>query len=63
VTDGPTPASIRPNPASGDPDSRIAAALARLDECAGLPLGAQVEVFADLHRRLAEILSDPRAQA
>lgn len=44
-------------------EPRISAALARLDECVHLSPSAQIEVFADIHRRLAEVLADPSARA
>jgi hypothetical protein len=34
-------------------------ALSRLAEVDALPLSEQVEVFADIHRRLAAVLADP----
>lgn len=49
--------------AAVEPEPRISSALARLDECSQLTASAQIEVFADIHRRLAEVLADPRAQA
>jgi hypothetical protein len=60
---GPNPASIGPNAPAAQDDPRIRAALARLGECVSLPAFDQIEVFQDVHRRLAEVLSDPRAQA
>lgn len=39
---------------TGDP--RVDAVVARLDELAGLPVPAHVEVFADVHQRLQELL-------
>ncbi len=44
-------------------DPRVADALSRLAEVDALPLGEQVEVYADIHRRLAGVLSDPDSQA
>ncbi|MGB7980510.1 MAG: hypothetical protein WCF36_06915 [Candidatus Nanopelagicales bacterium] len=38
-------------------------ALSRLAELADLPLADQVEVFTDIHRRLAGVLADPDSQA
>ncbi|WP_147341479.1 hypothetical protein, partial [Actinomadura logoneensis] len=39
---------------TGDP--RVDAVVARLDELAGLPVPAHVEVFADVHQGLQELL-------
>ena len=44
-------------------DPRVDDALSRLAEVDALPLGEQVEVYADIHRRLAGVLSDPDSQA
>lgn len=44
-------------PPTGDP--RVDDALSRLAELDGLPLTEQVEVFTDVHRRLAAVLADP----
>lgn len=51
--------STRPD--AGDP--RVDDALSRLAEVDRLPLIEQVEVFADIHRRLAAVLSDPVSRA
>lgn len=61
----PTPGDLRrPElPQDGAPDPRVADALSRLDELEGLPLSDQVEVFTDIHRRLAAVLADPDSQA
>lgn len=57
---------------SGDPrveasepasDPRVDDALSRLAELGDLPLAEQVEVFGDIHRRLAAVLADPGSQA
>ena len=48
-------------PASADP--RVDDALSRLGEVDSLPLGEQVEVFTDIHRRLAAVLADPDSRA
>ena len=45
------------------PDPRIADALSRLDELDSLPLGEQVSVYTDIHRRLSAVLSDPDSRA
>jgi len=44
-------------------DPRVDDALSRLAEVDSLPLTEQVEVYADIHRRLAGVLSDPDSQA
>jgi hypothetical protein len=44
-------------------DPRVDDALSRLAEVDALPLTEQVEVYADIHRRLAGVLSDPDSQA
>jgi hypothetical protein len=49
------------SPTSADP--RVDDALSRLAEVDALPLPEQVEVYADIHRRLAGVLSDPDSQA
>lgn len=46
-----------------DNDPRVIAAVARLGECETLPADEQIAVYADIHRRLAEVLADPAAQA
>lgn len=43
--------------ATGDP--RVDDAVSRLAEVDALPLAEQVEVFTDIHRRLAAVLADP----
>ena len=45
--------------ATRSPDPRVDDALSRLAEVDALPLGEQVEVFTDIHRRLAAVLADP----
>jgi hypothetical protein len=64
-----------PDPAPGGPEERVTAesaatadprvddALSRLGELDALPLTEQVEVYTDIHRRLAAVLSDPDSQA
>ena len=49
----------------GEPgrDPRVDDALSRLAELEQLPLAEQVEVYADIHRRLAAVLSDPDSRA
>ena len=65
----PTPGDLRrpagpvTPPQDGAPDPRVADALSRLDELEGLPLPDQVDVFTDIHRRLAAVLADPDSQA
>lgn len=44
-------------------DPRVVDALSRLSELDGLPLAEQVDVFADIHRRLAAVLADPDSSA
>lgn len=61
------PTTGTPNPAaSGAPtsdDPRVDDALSRLGEVETLPLAEQVEVFTDIHRRLAAVLADPDSRA
>ena len=51
--------------ATGEP--RVDAALARLDELAGLPVTEHTRVFDDVHRRLEDVLGElgtgPAAEA
>ncbi|WP_034487932.1 hypothetical protein [Actinomadura oligospora] len=51
---GPVPGGAGASAPTGDP--RVDAVVARLDELAGLPVPAHVEVFADVHQRLQELL-------
>lgn len=44
-------------------DPRVDDAVARLADVDALPVAEQVEVYADIHRRLAAVLSDPDSQA
>ena len=44
-------------------DPRVDDALSRLAEIDTLPLTEQVEVYTDIHRRLAGVLADPDSQA
>ena len=44
-------------------DPRVDDALSRLAEIDNLPLTEQVEVYTDIHRRLAGVLADPDSQA
>jgi len=44
-------------------DPRVDDALSRLAELDRLPLPEQVEVFTDIHRRLAAVLADPDSRA
>lgn len=54
--------SVQPSvPTTSDP--RVDDALSRLAEVDSLPLTEQVEVYTDIHRRLAGVLSDPDSQA
>lgn len=41
-----------------DPDVRVEAAMARLDELADLPVNDHVEIYADIHDRISGTLSD-----
>ena len=53
-------------PATGMPptaDPRVDDAVSRLAEVETLPFAEQVAVYADIHRRLAGVLSDPDSQA
>lgn len=43
-------------PATAEP--RVDAALARLDELAGLPVTEHTRVFDDVHRRLEDVLGE-----
>ena len=54
-------ATIPGAPACDDP--RVDDALSRLGEVEALPLAEQVEVFTDIHRRLAAVLADPDSRA
>jgi hypothetical protein len=45
------------------PDPRVDDALSRLAEIEALPLAEQVQVYTDIHRRLAGVLADPDSQA
>jgi hypothetical protein len=56
-----TPTPGTPTPSTADP--RVDDALSRLAEMDALPLTEQVEVYADIHRRLAGVLADPDSQA
>ncbi|MFC4914049.1 hypothetical protein [Actinomadura gamaensis] len=58
---GPAPGGAGGSAPSGDP--RVDAVVARLDELAGLPVPAHVEVFADVHQRLQELLVSADADA
>ena len=57
----PAPESVPAQVRSADP--RVDDALSRLAEIDQLPLAEQVEVFGDIHRRLAAVLADPDSQA
>jgi hypothetical protein len=69
---GPAPGADSPPERSQEPgqpqssttaDPRVDDALSRLSELEALPLSEQVEVYTDIHRRLAGVLSDPDSQA
>lgn len=71
-TPGALPAAASQSGLSGQPgaqaptepgDPRVEDALSRLAEVDALPLADQVEVFTDVHRRLAAVLADPDSQA
>ena len=47
---------------ASSPDPRVDDALSRLAEVDSLPLAEQVEVFTDIHRRLAAVLADPESR-
>ncbi len=49
--------------AASSADPRVDDAVARLADVNALPVAEQVEVYADIHRRLAAVLSDPDSQA
>lgn len=55
--DQPPQAAAPGIPATGDP--RVDDALSRLAEVDQLPLAEQVDVFSDIHGRLAAVLADP----
>ena len=66
----PDPASVPagqgaalPDTSSTSADPRVDDALSRLAEIDNLPLTEQVEVYTDIHRRLAGVLADPDSQA
>lgn len=59
----PDSAAVPSEPAPASPDPRVDDALSRLAEVDSLPLTEQVEVFTDIHRRLAGVLADPDSQA
>jgi hypothetical protein len=54
------PAVPQDHPSSGDP--RVDDAWSRLAEVEALPLAEQVEVYTDIHRRLAAVLADPESR-
>ena len=62
ATEGAEPEAAAPEPPTSS-DPRVADALSLLAEVQRLPLEEQVEVFADIHRRLAGVLADPDSQA
>lgn len=61
--DNEAPATLAPAPSATPADPRVDDALSRLAEIDQLPLAEQVEVFGDIHRRLAAVLADPDSQA
>jgi hypothetical protein len=54
---------VVPGPPAGPGDPRVDDAVSRLAEIDALPLAEQVEVYTDIHRRLAGFLADPDSQA
>jgi hypothetical protein len=52
-----------PDASTRSADPRVDDALSRLAEIDNLPLTEQVEVYTDIHRRLAGVLADPDSQA
>ena len=52
-----------PDASTAAADPRVDDALSRLAEIDDLPLTEQVEVYTDIHRRLAGVLADPDSQA
>jgi len=52
-----------PDASTAADDPRVDDALSRLAEIDNLPLTEQVEVYTDIHRRLAGVLADPDSQA
>lgn len=62
VSDGQGHAGV-PDGSTTAADPRVDDALSRLAEVDTLPLTEQVEVYADIHRRLAGVLADPDSQA
>lgn len=52
-----------PDRTSTGRDPRVEDALSRMSELDALPLSEQVEVYTDVHRRLAGVLADPDSQA
>jgi hypothetical protein len=63
ATDSEAPAAVVPDVLTTTADPRVDDALSRLAEIDTLPLTEQVEVYADIHRRLAGVLADPDSQA
>jgi hypothetical protein len=63
ATDSEAPAPVVPDVPTTTADPRVDDALSRLAEIDTLPLTEQVEVYADIHRRLAGVLADPDSQA
>ncbi len=57
------PEEPEPAESAATADPRVDDALSRLGELDALPLTEQVEVYTDIHRRLAAVLSDPDSQA
>lgn len=59
----PSDAGPEPADAAAPDDPRVSDALSRLAELERLPLAEQVDVFSDIHRRLAAVLADPDSRA
>lgn len=58
-----SPAGAPGEAVPSSPDPRVDDALSRLAEIEALPLAEQVQVYTDIHRRLAGVLADPDSQA
>jgi hypothetical protein len=58
-----SPADAPGEAVPSSPDPRVDDALSRLAEIEALPLAEQVQVYTDIHRRLAGVLADPDSQA
>jgi hypothetical protein len=62
-TDGQGHPEVTPEAVASRADPRVDDALSRLAEVEALPLAEQVQVYTDIHRRLAGVLADPDSQA